>query len=104
MAEKQKLPMTEADKKALIAKKRQELSDAEKTVVETKASKDSMLERSYWRPRLWVALTTIVTFILGVYCSYIEIVSVVERPTRPLFCLFLLGAIPITLLLERLRK
>ena len=23
--------------------------------------------RSYWRPRLWVALTTVITFLLGVY-------------------------------------
>ena len=60
--------------------------------------------RSYWRPRLWVALTTIITFLLGVYCTYVEINAVDDRPTRPLFCLFLLGLIPITLLLEKWRK
>ena len=60
--------------------------------------------RSYWRPRLWVALTTVITFLLGVYCTYVEINAVDDRPTRPLFCLFLLGLIPITLLLEKWRK
>lgn len=53
-----------------------------------------------WRPRWWVAATSIVVFSIGVYGAIHEIMSSGERPIILIFCGFLLGLVPVTLLLD----
>lgn len=56
-----------------------------------------------WRPRWWVALSSMCSFGVGCFGFVHEVLSQGERPTLLLACLVLMGAVPVVLLLERMR-
>lgn len=57
-----------------------------------------------WRPRWWVAVTTVLTFAFGAWGFIHEVVSNRERPAVLTVCLFLLVGAPAVVALERMLR